>query len=80
MGSAKPLVASGSIDTGKRLGDTIRERNVINRETIKVKSFMVEGWLCHHASFEYEYEYEYRCTEYEYDCPEERPSSRGGHV
>jgi hypothetical protein len=31
---------------------------------------VIEGRFCHHDPFEYEYEY--RCTEYEYDCPDER--------
>jgi len=37
---------------------------------------MIERRFCHHdpVEYEYEYEYEYRCTEYEYDCPAERPS------
>jgi len=36
---------------------------------------MIERRFCHHDPVEYEYEYEYRCTEYEYDCPDERQSS-----
>ncbi len=35
---------------------------------------MIESWFRHHDPFEYEY----RCTEYEYDCPEERLRSAGG--
>jgi hypothetical protein len=31
---------------------------------------MIESRFCHHDPFEYEYEY--RCTEYEYDLPDER--------
>ena len=50
--------------------DLVRQRNVVDRGTINVQSFMVESRFCHHASFEYEYEY--RCTEYEYDCPDEQ--------
>jgi hypothetical protein len=37
---------------------------------------MVESWFCHHVSCEYEYEY--RCTEYEYDFPDERHGSPSG--
>ena len=35
---------------------------------------MIERRFCHHdpVEYEYEYEYEYRCTEYEYDCPDEQ--------
>ena len=47
----------------------------LNRKAINIESFVVESQFCHHAPFEYEYEY--RCTEYEYDLPDERPGSRG---
>ena len=36
---------------------------------------MIERRFCHHDPVEYEYEY--RCTEYEYDCPDERWRSAG---
>jgi hypothetical protein len=65
--SAKPLVTSLSINAAQRLGDAIRERDVINGETVNVESFVVENRWRHRGPFEYEYEY--RCTEYEYDSP-----------
>ena len=37
---------------------------------------MIESWFRHHDPFEYEYEY--RCTEYEYDCPDELDESEKG--
>ena len=72
--STQPLVASRSIDAGKRLGEAIRERNVVERVAINIEAFMIESWFCHHDPFEYEYEY--RCPEYEYDCPDERVLDR----
>jgi hypothetical protein len=41
---------------------------------------MIERRFCHHDSVEYEYEYEYRCTEYEYDCPDELSGSVAGEA
>ena len=37
---------------------------------------LIESWFRHHDPFEYEY----RCTEYEYDCPDEStiPEVAGG--
>ena len=40
---------------------------------------MIERRFCHHDPVEYEYEYEYRCTEYEYDCPDELRTSHSRH-
>jgi hypothetical protein len=50
------------------------------KESINVESFMIERRFCHHDSVEYEYEYEYRCTEYEYDCPDELSGSVAGEA
>lgn len=38
-----------------------------DRQSIDVQSFMIESRFYHHDPFEYEY----RCTENEYDCPNE---------
>ncbi len=46
----------------------MRERDVINGESGNVESFVVENRWRHRGPFEYEY----RCTEYEYDFPDER--------
>ena len=37
----------------------VRRRDVVNRESIHVKPFVVEHRLRHRELFEYEYEYEY---------------------
>lgn len=50
--STQPLVASRSIDTGKRPGDAIRESNVVNRDAINIKPFMIKCSVCHHDLFE----------------------------
>ena len=49
----------------QRFGDSIRCRDIFDRESIDIKSFVVEDWLAHDCPIEYEYEY--RFTEYEYD-------------
>jgi hypothetical protein len=38
---------------------------------MNIEPFAVENRMLHRDPFEYEYEYEYRCTEYEYDLPDE---------
>ena len=55
-------------DATEGSGDLVRERNLVDRETIDIEWFIIECRFCHHAPFEYEY----RCTEYEYDHPDER--------
>ncbi|MBN1854040.1 MAG: hypothetical protein JW829_15020, partial [Pirellulales bacterium] len=52
--------------------------HIIDRESIHVEPLMIESWYCHHDPFEYEYEY--RCTEYEYDCPDELWWETGQHM
>jgi hypothetical protein len=39
---------------------------------------MIERRFCPHDPVEHEYEYEYRCTEYEYDRPDEPTSVISG--
>jgi hypothetical protein len=48
------------------------------KESINFESFMIERRFCHHDPVEYEYEY--RCTEYEYDCPDELSGSAAGEA
>ncbi len=45
----------------------VAERDVLVCRGVKVKSFMIERWFCHHALVEYEY----RRTEYDYEFPHE---------
>jgi hypothetical protein len=45
-----------------------RVSNAVDRQTIHVKSVMVEDRFTHYCPIEYEYEY--RFTEYEYDLPD----------
>lgn len=61
IGPPEALITGRSIDSGQPLGNAIRERDMVNRETIDVEPFVVEPL---------EYEHEYRCTEYEYDLPD----------
>lgn len=73
LGPSQPLVTGRSIHSGQSGGDVVRKRNLLNRKTINVQTFVVESRLGHRGPFEYEYEYS--CTEYEYDLPDERDGS-----
>ncbi len=67
LGRTQPLIASRPIDTKKKFGDVLQERNVFSREPTNVQSLMSKDRFCHHGPFEYEY----RCTKYGYDYPDE---------
>ena len=56
LSRAKPLIACLAICATKYSGDLVRKRNVVDRKTINVESFMIESQCCHHAPFEYEYD------------------------
>ncbi len=66
---------SNSKVTGRRY-DAERKRDVINRQSINVQSFMIERRFCHHDPFEYEYEH--RCTEHEHDGIDSLTEQPGG--
>ena len=72
LGRPEPLVTRRSIDSRQSFGDLVREGNLFDQQAIDILSIVVESWLVHRSPFEYEYEYEYRCTEYEYDCPDDK--------
>jgi hypothetical protein len=49
--STQPLIASMSIDARQRFRGSIRIRDIVDRKSTNVESFMVEDWFGHQGPF-----------------------------
>jgi hypothetical protein len=55
--SRTPLITSLSIGHALQFRNLMRERYIIDRPSINVESFLIEGRFWYHEPFEYKYEY-----------------------